>query len=120
VSPQAGDVGTFIVPMWHEVLAEELAGKDPGLGEAPDSASHLKVNVSIQCMHVQVILLYRLLWKEGKRNFHALKSVQGCTEVKVLDVQAHVLSPLRAEDTVLFHINFDVVRLMVHVESLPR
>jgi hypothetical protein len=40
------------------------------------------------------------LQDEGKRNFHVLKSVKGCTEVKVLDVQAHVLSTLCAEDTV--------------------
>jgi hypothetical protein len=33
-------------------------------------------------------------------NFYVLKSVQGCTEVKVLDVQAHVFSALCAEDTV--------------------
>jgi hypothetical protein len=47
MSSQARGVGTFIVPMWHEAFAEELISKDFGLGEAPDSASHLKINVSI-------------------------------------------------------------------------
>ncbi len=51
-------------------------------------------------MLVQVILLYCLLREEGKRNFHVLESVQGCTEVKVLDVQAHLISTLHPEDTV--------------------
>jgi hypothetical protein len=48
VFPQAGGVGTFVVPMWHEAFAEELVGKDSGLGEAPDSALYLKVNIPIR------------------------------------------------------------------------
>jgi hypothetical protein len=98
--PQAKCVCTLIISMWEELFAEELVGKDAGLGYAPYSSLHFKVNETVECMHVQVILLDNPLQEECKWDFYVLEPVQGCTEVKVFNVQAHVLGSLSAEYTV--------------------
>ncbi len=79
--------------MWEESFAEELVGKDASLGNAPYGSSHFKVNETVECMRVHVILLINPLRKECEWDLHVLEPVQGCTEVKVYNVQAYVLAP---------------------------
>ncbi len=53
-------------------------------------------------LRVYVFKSYRskIHCKECKRDFHVLEPVQGCTEVEVFNIQAHVLGTFSAEYTV--------------------
>ncbi len=56
--------------------------------------------------------------KKCYRHFHIFVSIKRCTQIEVLDIQAHIPRIFCAEDTVPC-ISLEVVRLAVFVESLP-
>jgi hypothetical protein len=61
---------------------------------------HVSSNVPIKDSVLEGILVYDPRGEQGKRNPHVFESVKRGRKVKVFDVQAHILSPRRAEHAV--------------------
>jgi hypothetical protein len=101
--------------MWEESFAEELVGKDANLGKAPYGSSHFKIQKTVESMCVRVLLLDDPLREECVRDFHVLEPVQGCTAVEVFMSKHMYLAP--SVLSTLFHMNFEVVRLALRVDS---
>ena len=70
------------------------------MGKAPYCAPHFQIYKPVLCKVVQIVLFIRPGWEERKRHLHVFKSIEGGSQVKILDVEAHVLCAFSAEDTV--------------------
>ena len=86
--------------MGEESFAEQFVCQDTCLGKAPYGVAHFKVYKPVFCEPVQIVLLFCTGWEEGERHFHVFKTIEGGSQVKMLDVQAHELCAFGAEDAV--------------------
>jgi hypothetical protein len=98
--PLAGSIVTLVITMREEMLSKELVGKDTCLGKAPHGTPHFKVNKSIQYMFHQLVLFHNSFREQGYWHFHIFELVKGGRQIKVFDVQAHILCTCGAEDAV--------------------
>ena len=91
---------TLVTTIGEETFSEQLVRQDACLGKAPYSSSHFKIHKSVLRVLVKIVLLSRPCWEEGERHFHVFVSIKGGSQVEILDVEAHVLRAVGAEDTV--------------------
>ncbi len=69
-------------------------------GEGPIRRSAFQGIQTHFCKLVQIVLLFRPGWEEGERHFHVSTTIEGGSQVKILDVQAHEICAFGAEDAV--------------------
>ncbi len=81
-------------------MRSNLFAKIPAWGR-PHTARRISRYTNLFfCKLVQTVLLFCPGWEEGESNFHVFKTIEGGSQVKILDVQAHELCAFGAEDTV--------------------
>ena len=89
VNPKAGGGGSFIVSFVIQPLAEEVISKFTGLGQSIGTFADAKVCPTITCIGGEVVFSYELIGDVLEVNVGIIGMIEGCAQVKVLDVKAH-------------------------------
>ena len=100
VKPKACGGGGFIVYFVIQALAEEFFGKFTGMGQSIDTFVGVKLYPTIPCIGGEVVFGYQLLGDVLEVNAGIFGVIEGCDQVKVLDVKAHKASTLAGQDAI--------------------
>jgi hypothetical protein len=91
---------TFIITVGCKMFLQEFVCKDAGLMETPDGFAYFKVNVSSHHFIEEVVVGDDPRGKEAEWHFHVFVSVEGCCEVEISDVKAHIPCIWGAKDAI--------------------
>ncbi len=74
--PETGSIIAFIISVGGKAFPQELVGQYTCLGETPDRVTHLKVNMSIVYLVVELVMFINPGGGKGNRNSYILISVE--------------------------------------------
>ena len=90
----------FVIPERGKFSSKALVREYASLWEAPNRASHLEMDESVESVLLHVVLFLRPNGEKRQRHPHIFKIIQFCGEIKNFDVKAHIFCPVRTNHTV--------------------
>ena len=95
MAPQDRSGRALVVAVFLETFFEENVGQGPRLWETIYDVASIELNPAIGIdVVLEAVYVDRFRWGVAQLDADVLRSVQGCLEVKVLDVEGEKLGAL--------------------------